>query len=49
MKGLFLTVMIIDSSPGYAEKIYGQVDAFRKAGIEMDIISLGNESTVTLT
>jgi len=40
--------MIIDSSPGYAEKIYGQVDAFRKAGIEMDIISLGNEATVTL-
>jgi len=49
VKGLFLTLMIIDLSPGYAEKIYGQVDAFRKAGIEMDIISLGNETTCTLT
>jgi glycosyltransferase involved in cell wall biosynthesis len=49
MKGLFLTLMSIESSPGYSEKIYGQVGAFRKAGIEMDIISFGNDATVTLT
>jgi glycosyltransferase involved in cell wall biosynthesis len=49
MKGLYLTLMTIDSSPGYAQKIYGEVRAFRKAGIQMDIISLGDEETITLT
>jgi len=48
MKGLYLLSMVIDRSPGYAEKIYGQVDAFRKSGIEMDVISLGSDPSVTL-
>jgi hypothetical protein len=51
MKGLYLTLLTLSSlsSQGYNTKIYGQVDAFRKAGIAMHIISLGNEKTVILT
>jgi hypothetical protein len=48
MKGLFLTLMNMESSPGYAEKVYGQVNAFRDAGMAMDIISMGNDYSIVL-
>jgi glycosyltransferase involved in cell wall biosynthesis len=48
MKGLFLTLLNLESSPGYSEKIYGQVDAFRDAGILMDIISLGTANSIVI-
>jgi glycosyltransferase involved in cell wall biosynthesis len=47
LRGLYLDFGTIDI-PGYANKIYGQVDAFCKNGIGMDIISLHHNGTVTL-
>lgn len=48
IKGLYIALLNLQMQPGYQEKLLGQQGAFWKAGIDMDVISLGNDSNIFL-